>query len=189
MIRVHPAPGANASPFLVPPVAALAGPAVRLFLTSATILFVELLLIRWVPANVVYVGYFSNFLLMASFLGIGAGILFGRDARRIPVSPFAPLLLAVVLLVTRAQLNVQLGSPDEIFFGPQNSASADANYLLLPFIVVLVTVVMAGLAVPLGRLLTAMPPLRAYAIDIAGSMTGIVRPSIHLSTSPPLSGS
>ncbi len=145
----------------------------RLFLTSATILFVELLLIRWIPANVVYVGYFSNFLLMASFLGIGAGILFGRDARRIPVSPFAPLLFAVVLLVTRAQLNVQVGSPDEIFFGPQNSQSANANYLLLPFIVVLVTVVMAGLAVPLGGLLTAMPPLRAYAIDIAGSMVGI----------------
>jgi hypothetical protein len=155
------------------PVPALARPAVRLFVTSATLLFVELLLIRWVPANVVYVGYFSNFLLMASFLGIGAGILFGREARRIPITPFAPLLFAVVLLITRAQINVQLGSPDEIFFGPQNSHSADANYLLLPFIVVLVTVVMAGLAVPLGGLLTAMPPLRAYAIDIAGSMAGI----------------
>jgi hypothetical protein len=173
MSRVQPATGAPSTRFLVPPIGALAGPAVRLFLTSSTILFVELLLIRWVPANVVYVGFFSNFLLMASFLGIGAGILFGRDARRIPVSPFAPLLFAVVLLVTRAQLNVQLGSPDEIFFGPQNSQSADANYLLLPFIVVLVTVVMAGLAIPLGALLTAMPPLRAYAIDIAGSMVGI----------------
>ncbi len=173
MTRVQPAAHAASVRFLIPPVGALAGPAARLFLTSATILFVELLLIRWVPANVVYVGYFSNFLLMASFLGIGAGILFGRDAGRIPISPFAPLLLAVVLLVTRAQLNVQLGSPDEIFFGPQNSHSADANYLLLPFIVVLVTVVMAGLAVPLGGLLTAMPPLRAYAIDIAGSMAGI----------------
>jgi len=30
---------------------------VRLFLTSATLLFVELLLIRWVPGNVVYVGF------------------------------------------------------------------------------------------------------------------------------------
>jgi hypothetical protein len=160
----------------VPPVAFLGTPGARLFLTSATILFVELLLIRWVPANIIYVGFFSNFLLMASFLGIGAGILFGRDNRRIPISPFAPLLLAVVLLVTRAQLNVQLGSPDEIFFGPAaspSSRSADANYLLLPFIVVLVTVVMAGLAVPLGALFTAMRPLRAYAIDIAGSMVGI----------------
>ena len=50
-------------------VAPLAGTPVRLFLTSATLLFVELLLIRWIPANVKYVGFFSNFLLMASFLG------------------------------------------------------------------------------------------------------------------------
>jgi SAM-dependent methyltransferase len=159
---------------LTRPFAPLAGPAIRLFLTSATILFVELLLIRWVPANVVYVGYFSNFLLMASFLGIGAGILFGRDAKRVPISPFAPLLFAVVLLVTRAQINVQLETPNDIFFGPNNSGSANANFLVLPFIVMLVTVVMAGLAIPLGGLLTSMRPLRAYAIDIAGSMAGIL---------------
>jgi SAM-dependent methyltransferase len=156
------------------PIGPLGRPGIRLFLTSATILFVELLLIRWVPANVVYVGYFSNFLLMASFLGIGAGILFGRDARRVPISPFAPLLFAVVLLVTRAQINVQLETPNDIFFGPDNSGSANANFLVLPFIVMLVTVVMAGLAIPLGGLLTSMRPLRAYAIDIAGSMAGIL---------------
>jgi hypothetical protein len=155
------------------PVRELSSPSVRLFLTSATILFVELLLIRWVPANVVYVGYFTNFLLMASFLGIGAGILFGRDPRRIPISPFAPLLFAVAFLVTHAQINVQMEAPDEVFFGPQNSESANANFLVLPLIVMLVTTVMAGLAIPLGALLTSMRPLRAYAIDIAGSMFGI----------------
>ena len=53
----------------------LSGFATRLWLTSTTLLFVELLLIRWVPAEVRYIGFFSNFLLMASFLGIGLGIL------------------------------------------------------------------------------------------------------------------
>ena len=56
----------------------LAGNEVRLFLTSGTLLFFELLVIRWIPANVTYIGFFSNFLLMASFLGIGTGILLGR---------------------------------------------------------------------------------------------------------------
>ena len=49
-------------------------PAFRLFLTATSILFTELLLIRWIPASVIYVGFFRNFLLMASFLGIGLGI-------------------------------------------------------------------------------------------------------------------
>src|SRR5206468_3836961 len=35
-----------------------------------TLLFVELVLLRWIPANATYTGFFSNFLLMGSFLGI-----------------------------------------------------------------------------------------------------------------------
>ena len=148
-------------------------PALRLFLTATSLLFVELLLIRWIPANVIYVGFFRNFLLMASFLGIGVGILWGRDPKRIAISPFGPLLLALVLLVTQVQVTIHLGSPDEVFFGLSESTGADINFLILPLLVIVTTVIMAGLAVPLGSLLTAMPPLRAYSIDILGSMTGI----------------
>jgi hypothetical protein len=163
-------PGPRAPLFTVP---ALGSAPVRLFLTSGTILFVELILIRWIPANVTYIGFFSNFLLMASFLGIGLGILLGRRGNRWPLSPFAPLLLGVVALVYQAQLNVQLNSEDELFFGLAESRSADVNFLVLPLVVLLVTALMAALALPLGPLLKSMPPLRAYAIDIAGSMAGI----------------
>jgi hypothetical protein len=151
----------------------LAGPAVQLFLVSATVLFTELLLIRWIPANVRYVGFFSNFLLMASFLGIGLGILLGRSGRRLPLSPFGPLLLATFALVTQVQLNVKVTSSQEIFYGLSENRSADVNFVVLPLVVVLVTALMATLALPLGPLLRSMPPLRAYAIDIGGSMVGI----------------
>ena len=90
---------------VLPPVPALGGPTVRLFLTSATILFVELLLIRWIPANVTYVGFFRNFLLMASFLGIGAGILYGRDPRAGKLSLFPLLLFATVGLTTSTSID------------------------------------------------------------------------------------
>ena len=58
--------------------------------------------------------------------------------------------------------------------GLQHSTSADVNYLVLPLVIVLVTSLLASLALPLGPLLRSMPPLRAYALDIAGSMLGIV---------------
>jgi len=46
---------------------------------------------------------------------------------------------------------------------------------------------MAGLAVPLGGLLRSMQPLRAYSIDIAGSMTGIALFTLLSATgTPPL---
>ena len=133
------------------------------------------MLIRWIPANVKYVGFFSNFLLMASFLGIGLGIILGRRGVRPIVSPFAPLLLGTALLVLAAQLNVRVvDGPNELFFGLQHSTSADVNYLVLPLVIVLVTALLTSLALPLGPLLRSMPPLRAYALDIGGSMLGIL---------------
>ena len=147
---------------------------VRLFLTSATLLFVELALIRWVPANVTYIGFFTNFILMASFLGIGLGILAGRRWSDAGVTPFAILLFAIVALVVTARLNVQLRNSSELVFGIGVSSAADVNFLVLPLMFVLVTLTMATLdVVPLGPLLRSMPPLRAYAIDICGSLTGI----------------
>jgi SAM-dependent methyltransferase len=169
----------------VAPVSVLSRPPVRLILTATSLLFVELLLIRWIPANVIYVGYFRNFLLMASFLGIGVGILWGRDPKRVQLSPFGPLLLGLVVLVTQFRVSIELTSPDEIFFGLSESKGADINFLVLPGLVVIATMIMAGLAVPLGGLLRAMPPLKAYSIDIAGSMTGIALFTLLSATGTP----
>ncbi|MGD0248339.1 MAG: spermidine synthase [Candidatus Limnocylindrales bacterium] len=157
----------------LPPVPFLRDPRVRLVLTSGTLLFTELLLIRWIPATVKYVGFFTNFLLMASFLGIGIGILLGRSGRKLAVSPFAWLLFGVVLLVLVAHLDVQVKSSDEVFFGLAESTSADTNFVVLPLVFVLVTALMAALALPLGPLLRSQPPLQAYTFDIIGSMAGI----------------
>lgn len=133
-----------------------------------------------------YVGFFSNFILMASFLGIGVGILLGRRGVRLPLSPFAPLLLVTVALVYGAQLNVQVRDPNEINFGLDASTSADVNFLVLPLMVVLVTSLMASLALPLGPLLRSRPPLHAYALDIGGSLLGIAGFTVlsYLGTGP-----
>ena len=138
-----------------------------------TLLFVELLVIRWIPANVIYVGFFSNFLLIASFLGIGLGILLGRARPRLPVSPFALILFGLVAVVLKAQLNLQVPAGDQIFYGLELNHAADTNFIVLPVLMVSVVALMATLALPLGGLLRSMPPLRAYGIDIAGSLAGI----------------
>jgi hypothetical protein len=152
---------------------ALGSPTARLFLTSAALLFVELLLIRWIPANVIYVGFFRNFLLMASFLGIGLGIFLGRDGWRPRLPAFQLLLFGTVALVYGVQLNVHVWSNDELFFGLSERQQADVSFLVLPLVILLATALMASLALPLGSLFRSMPPLRAYAVDVAGAMAGI----------------
>lgn len=160
-------------------------PAVRLFLTSLTLLFVELLLIRWIPANVLYVGFFNNFVLLASFLGIGAGVLLGRSGRSVPIPAGVPLL-ALVALVLEVKIDPRTAEAPEHWLGYSQRSQIDVNFLVLLLVVMLVTAVMATLALPLGSLLRAMPPLRAYAIDIAGSLAGIAAfATLALLATPP----
>jgi len=145
----------------------------RLFLTSGTLLFAELLLIRWIPANVVYVGFFNNLILIASFLGIGVGILLGRGGRQ-PRWPLSTLLLfALAALVYLGQVNSTVTSNRALFLGGSEQPEIGINVLALAAYFTLTAALMAVLAFPLGPLLRALPPLRAYAIDIMGSLAGI----------------
>ena len=68
----------------------------RLLAASTLMLFLELALIRWLGAEVLHLSYFSNFVLLGSFLGVGLGFL--RAAG--PTHPDRPLPLysPVVLL-------------------------------------------------------------------------------------------
>ena len=142
-----------------------------LFLLSATILFVELLLIRWIPANVVYIGFFNNFILLASFFGIGIGILLGRSGGRALVPP-SLALLGIVALVRFAKIDLR-GPGHDPFLGISASPELAGSGFVLALLVASTALAMALLAAPLGPLLRAMPPLRAYAIDIGGSLAGI----------------
>src|ERR1700728_4144191 len=66
----------------------------RLLFSSFLMLFVELALIRWVTANNVFVTKATNFVLLASFLGIGIGFLNARTKRDyLRWTPVALLLL------------------------------------------------------------------------------------------------
>jgi SAM-dependent methyltransferase len=125
---------------------------------------------------------------MASFLGIGAGILYGRAHAQPPFSLFPLLIFAIVALTTVSTIQIQIRSSDEIFFGIEGNHSADTNFLVLPLFVMLTTVTMAALSMRLGRLLSSAAPLRVYAIDIVGSMAGVAAFSVlsALETPPPV---
>ncbi|TMD58977.1 MAG: hypothetical protein E6I91_21110 [Chloroflexi bacterium] len=77
-------------------------PRVRIFLLSFAMLFFELLCIRWIPSYVRFLSYFNNFVLLASFLGIGLGMLTARR-KRFWFPPF-PLLLYSTLAFFRAAI-------------------------------------------------------------------------------------
>ena len=53
-----------------------------LFQVSFVMLFLEVLLIRWISAEVRIFAYVSNLVLLACFLGIGLGCFFSKKKRQ-----------------------------------------------------------------------------------------------------------
>ncbi len=149
-------------------------PGVRTFLASFLVLFLEVALIRWMPAYVRLLAYFSNFILLASFLGIGIGCLLA-PVRRSLFAWFPPVLTAVVAAVYFVRLEIAVPESGSIYF---TSGSADAKVtvestMLLPVMFVIVAALFAALAQRMAREMAALPPLRAYTINLAGSLAGV----------------
>src|SRR5438132_365154 len=150
---------------------------VQLFLTSFLGLYAELLCIRWMPAHVRFLSYFTNFILLASFLGLGVGILSARSQRKLPFGPrtFPLLLMFAAILIAATRFELKIGSAGVLYYGAGESGTAPAeNALVLPAAFLLVSLLFVCIGRPLGVLLGQVtPPLRAYALDIGGSLAGI----------------
>src|SRR5690349_3691135 len=108
----------------------IAGIRTRIFLVSFTLLFFELLCIRWIPAYVRYLSYFTNFILLASFLGMGLGILAARRPKfRFPSFPLMLLALTAVVAMNRFELNI--ASTDVLYFGSGTTGTSRAESFIL----------------------------------------------------------
>jgi hypothetical protein len=134
-------------------------------------LFVELGLIRWAGAYNVYLSFFTNFILLASFLGIGVGFLRGgarRDLfRRTPLALAGVVLFLAVFPVEGGRVNGLLHVVGA-FGWP-----AVPQAISLPVIFLLSFFTMAAIAQGVARLFVRFESLEAYRLDILGSLLGI----------------
>jgi hypothetical protein len=144
----------------------------RLVLGSALMLFLELALIRWLGANVVHLSYFSNFVLLGSFLGIGLGFLISR--KRWSLLPFTPVILALLVIFVFLEPVTIDRAGDEVIYFTSLTTQGPPAWLVLPIIFILVAAVLAGPAEVVGRCFGHLRPLTAYRWDLVGSLIGIV---------------
>ena len=150
----------------------LTAPAKRLFVLSSLILFFELVCIRWIASYVLYLGYFRNFVLLGALLGIGAGALMSRkDTRLFRWVPLLVLAFFNLLVVVKAQVVPEF--EDFVFFTSTKMSFQLPPEILLPLIFLGVAVIFTFLSQELGSLLNKFQPLKAYNINILGSLAGI----------------
>ena len=160
-----------------------------LFLISFTILFLELAAIRWFPAHVLYLTFFTNVVLLASFLGMSVGCLAARHRRN--YLRWTPLLL-IVAIVAALAVEISSGSfikfvdvgnqpsPQQIYFGTEYHSQDLSRYaipveVLGGFFFLVIALAFIGPGQELGRSLKLWPNrLQAYTLNIAGSIVGIL---------------
>lgn len=146
-------------------------PRLRLVMLAFLMLFLELALIRWMGSNLVYLSYFSNFVLLGSFLGIGLGFL--RADARVNLFPWSPVaLLGLVAFVFTFPVEIDRSGSDLIFFGGHTSGAP--IWLVLPVVFVAVALVLMMVGEGVARTFKRFENLEAYRLDIGGSILGIV---------------
>jgi SAM-dependent methyltransferase len=164
--------------------------ALNLFLVGFLVLFLELACIRWFAAYVVFLQFFTNVVLIASFLGMSCGCLAARQLRDwlgyFPLIALGTVVAAFAiyaLFYLWTGLAIDVGgqaSAQEIFFGTEYR-HPDVAKLVVPIeaiaavFFVLIALMFVGLGQVLGRAFDFYPNrVLGYTLNIGGSLAGIV---------------
>jgi SAM-dependent methyltransferase len=164
--------------------------ALNLFLVGFLVLFFELAYIRWFAAYVIFLQFFTNVVLISSFLGMSCGCLAARQSRDwlgyFPFLALATFIAAVATFVVYhywSGLYIDVGgqaSPQEVFFGT-DYRNPDVAQFVVPIEVVaavffvLIALMFVGLGQVLGRAFDSYPNrVMGYTLNIGGSLAGIV---------------
>jgi spermidine synthase len=194
------------APITQPAVPSLVGArthGLNLFLTGFLVLFLELASIRWFAANVIFLQFFTNVVLLACFLGMSCGCMAAHSRRdwlgSFPVLALGTVVAALTIWAVYEAWSgfvIDVGhqaSPQEIFFGTEYR-NPDVAKFSIPIDViagvffVLIALMFVGLGQVLGRAFDAYPNrLMGYTLNIGGSLVGIVGFSlISLFHAPPM---
>lgn len=152
----------------------------KLFLASFAALYFELVIIRYLSTEIRAFAYLKNLPLIASFFGIGLGMILGAPRKRlmrlfpvVALALFAAIAFAPVFNLT----HIPLPRTDYYVWGGFTDVSKSLVPLsfLLPIIDILVLLV--GFFMVLGGIvgeqLAQFDPLPGYGINLAGSLAGV----------------
>jgi hypothetical protein len=150
-----------------------------LFLASLATLYFELLVIRYASTEIRAFANLKNMPLIASFFGIGLGMLLGKPTQRRLVA--FPLVGSIIFLSLRYAGWLHLSAVDLSWNISPNGTTAlwrtiyAARFatIVLSFSA-LVVFFFSVLGAFVGRYFGGPTPLKSYGVNLAGSFTGMV---------------
>jgi hypothetical protein len=150
-----------------------------LFLASLVTLYFELLIIRYVSSEVRVFTNLKNLPLVASFFGIGLGMLTGSP--RMQFRAMFPSAAALLFLLTRFAAPLHLSFPDVSWnyglVSPDGLVSRIVYFVRFLGIGLgysaLIIVFFRVLGGHVGQSMKRLPSLRAYGLNLSGGLAGM----------------
>lgn len=157
----------------------------ELFLLSLLSLYVELFIIRWMSCDFLAFSVFTTFPLVTCFAGLGLGYA-KKSTALFKAAPWALLQFVITIqLLQFISFSNWIFPSTETFDFTNVTLLGDNLWLyVLTFICLLVILLMGPFAVEasigarLGQLFDEFEPLKAYCVNIAGSIAGSILFSI-----------
>jgi spermidine synthase len=151
------------------------------FMASALTLYVEMVMVRWHASCFHAFAIFKNVSLLSCFLGLGIG--YGLSERqRIRLAAVLPLLAFQVLLfglLSHTNLGGRRINPvaEQLVMGTLGDKWSWLNAVEGNVFLAAVFVLNALMFIPLGhlagRLMSRLPRIQSYSLNVLGSLTGI----------------
>ena len=146
----------------------------ELFLVSFLSLFLEVLFIRWAPAEIKVLGYFTNFVLIAAVFGLGLGCLMA-DSKKNSMVLLPPYFLVLGLIIFAFKTVLVAGATgDLLLLSGEGDVPVINLYLALAFFYLVISIFFIPFGQITGRLFNLLPPLQAYSINIVGNIIGVI---------------
>ncbi|HEY9790591.1 MAG TPA: hypothetical protein V6D22_09355 [Candidatus Obscuribacterales bacterium] len=152
----------------------------ELFVLSAVSLFVELLVIRWLGADIRAFAVFQTFPLIVCFIGLGAGFSLNKDTA-FKWAPVALVFFGILMKVADVAGIGYWAFPSLSVFQWQNLVGLHSSDLYVGmFLIVMLLVLYIPLLLclsigsRLGILFDKLPPLEAYSCNLLGALAGSV---------------
>jgi len=156
------------------------GLAWKLFLASFAALYCELVIIRYLSTEIRIFAYLKNLPLIASFFGIGLGMIMGAPRKSLKLAfPIVAFILFALMVFARALhiTHIPLPGAEYYVWGLPGISGALLWLRFLATVLIVLALVVAFFATVGGifsESLARFSPLAGYGINLAGSLAGVI---------------
>jgi len=148
-------------------------------ISAALSLFLELAMIRWQSSVLEFLAFYKNFSLLSCFAGLGLGYALAAH-KRVPLVTVIPLLAGQFCFIMFTRLAPELFRVSlfreelTMALGHGNWVQSILLFLLLSVIFLLTALTFLPIGQICGRLMERRRSLRAYGLNLLGSLFGVL---------------